>query len=294
MSGHLPMTGRVCVVTGATSGIGYVTARELARAGASVAVVGREPVRLSETVASFRRTTGRAEVRGFSCDLFLQSDVRRLALELSDAYSSVHVLVNNAGAIFSKRSTTAEGIERTWALNVVTPFLLTRLLLPRLIEGAPARVVQVASAAHGRARLDLDDLQGERHYSGYGAYSRSKLALILLTHEFARRFAGNRITVNALHPGFVATRFGRNNPGGFGTVVHALSFLFGIRPERGAQTSIFLATDPSVEGVTGKYYVRGRAVASSARSYDPATAERLWDVLCVQTGLPVDPPRRQA
>lgn len=288
MSGAGPMNGRVCVVTGATSGIGFVTARELARRGAAVAVVGRDPARTSDAASRITAASGAGDVRTFQADLFLQSDVRRLATELQQAYPRIHVLVNNAGAFFSRRGVTAEGFEHTWALNVVAPFLLTHLLLPALRRSAPARVVNVASAAHRGARLDFEDLQGERHFAGYRAYGRSKLALVLLTYEFARRTTGPPVTFNALHPGFVASRFGQNNPGGVGRVIHVLSALFGIRPERGARTPVFLASDSSVADTTGKYFARRREVASSPASYDTAAAARLWDVLSVQTGLPAD------
>ncbi len=283
-----PMTGRVCVVTGVTSGVGFATARELARAGATVAAVGRDPERTAAAVAKIIQASGQPTVRGFLADLFLQRDVRRVASEILEAFPQVHVLINNAGALFSRRALTAEGIERTWALNVVTPFLLTQLLLPRLVASAPARVVNVASAAHRGVRLNFNDLQGKEHYSGYGAYSRSKLALILQTYQFARRLDPAQVTVNALHPGFVASRFGRNNPGGIGRAIALLSSLFGIGPDRGARTSIFLASDPSVHGVSGKYFARVREVASSSVSYDPESGERLWGVLSVQTGIPAD------
>ncbi|MCI4353583.1 MAG: SDR family oxidoreductase [Thermoplasmata archaeon] len=277
-------------MTGATSGIGYVTARELARAGASVVAVGRDPQRTTDTVRQIVQESGSPHVRGMLADLFLQHDVRRLASELLRDFPRVHVLVNNAGAIFSRRSLTAEGMERTWALNVVTPFLLSRLLLPRLTASAPARVINVSSAAHQGVHLDFENLQGERRYSGFTVYSRSKLALVLLTYEFARRNPAPEVTVNALHPGFVATRFGHNNPGGLGVLIRVLSFLFGMRPERGARTSVFLAAEPSIHDVTGKYFDHCRIVASSPESYDATAGQRLWDVLAVQTGLPPDPP----
>lgn len=283
-----PMTGRVCVVTGASSGIGYVTALELARAGATVAVVGRDPDRTSRCVARIVASTGNRDVRSFMADLLLRSEVHRLTTQLLASYPRIHVVVNNAGAVFSRRELTREGIERTWALNVVCPFLLTHLLLPRLKESAPARVVNVSSAAHRGVRLEFEDLQGRVHYSGFGAYSRSKLAVVLLTHEFARQLGETPVTVNALHPGFVATRFGKNNPGAFGLTIGVLSFLFGIRPRRGARTSVFLASDTSVEHVTGKYFQRRREALSSRASYDPQAAARLWEVLALQTDIPAD------
>jgi NAD(P)-dependent dehydrogenase (short-subunit alcohol dehydrogenase family) len=287
-SGVGSMTGRVCVVTGATSGIGFVTARELARLGASVVAVGRDPNRLSDAVTKITSAAPSASVRGLVADLFLEAEVRRLASEIGGLYPRVHVLVNDAGAMFSRRGVTAEGVEQTWALNVVTPFLLTHLLLPRLVASAPARVVNVASAAHRGVTLDFENLQGEKRWAGFRAYSRSKLAVVLLTHEFARRLDGARVTVNTLHPGFVASRFGRNNPGGVGAAIGVFAFLFGISPERGARTVVFLSSDPSVENVSGKYFVRRREVASSPASYDMAAAARLWDVLALQTGIPTD------
>lgn len=288
MSFNGPLSGRIFVVTGATSGIGFVTARELARSGGTVLLVGREARRTSDAVSRIGAAVPHADVRGFVADLALQGEVRRLASEIAQSHPKIHVLVNNAGAIFSKRSLTGEGFERTWALNVASPFLLTQLLLPLLTPGAPARVINVASAAHRGVRLDFENLQGERRYSAYGAYSRSKLSLVLLTYEFARRTMGTHVTFNALHPGFVASRFGQNNPGGTGAVIHALAYLFGIRPERGARTSIFLATDPSVTEITGKYFARRHAVASSPASYDIDSGARLWDVLSLQVGIAAD------
>ncbi len=283
-----PMAGRVVVVTGGTSGIGLVTARELARLGATVGLVGRDAGKVSAAIQSITQATGSRRLTGLTADLSLQAEVRRLATELRSALPQVHVLVNNAGAMYTRREVTSEGFERTWALNVVTPFLLTHLLISRLEDGAPARVVNVASAAHRGARLDFENLQGERQYRGYRAYARSKLALVLLTYAWARRLSGRRVTANALHPGFVATGFGRNNAGGSGATIGVLAYLFGLRPDRGARTSIFLASDPSVRDVTGEYFARSRPVSSSRPSYDTAVGERLWDVLAVQTGIPAD------
>jgi NAD(P)-dependent dehydrogenase (short-subunit alcohol dehydrogenase family) len=283
-----PMAGRVCVVTGATRGIGFVTARELARKGATVVAVGRDPRLTAEVTERIAVSAGNRRVRGKVADLLIQSEVRRLATELRSDYPGLHVLVNNAGAVFAHRELTVDGVERTWALNVVAPFLLTQLLLERLRDGAPARVVNVASASHRGVQLRFDDLGGVRHYSGYGAYSRSKLALILMTYEFARRQNDGRVTFNALHPGLVATQFGRNNPGAYGTAFAALLFVLGIRPNRGARTSVFLASDPSVQRVTGKYFHSNRTVASSRASYDGASGARLWNVLTAQSGISSD------
>lgn len=283
-----PQAERVVVVTGATSGIGYVTALELARSGFSVAAVGRDVQRTERTVAAIVAASGNPSVRAFVADLFLRTEVRRLATELLGSYPQLHVLVNNAGAIFARRDVTAEGIERTWALNVVTPFLLTHLLIPRLEACGPARVINVSSAAHRGVRLDFEDLQGRSRYSGLGAYRRSKLALLLLTYEFARQLGERTVTVNSLHPGFVATRFGRNNRGLFGIAFGLASFVGGVRAARGARTTIALASDPALAAVTGKYFHGPHQIRSSPASYDVVAAARLWDVLSLQTGTPTD------
>jgi NAD(P)-dependent dehydrogenase (short-subunit alcohol dehydrogenase family) len=201
------------------------------------------------------------------------------------------VLINNAGAYYSRNEKTREQIERTLALNVLSPFLLTRLLEPSLAAASPSRVVNVASAAHNGAKLHWDDLDNQRKYSGFATYSRSKLALILLTHELARRWAPRRVAVNALHPGFVRSRFGHNNPGATAAVIRLAGRLFGISPERGAETLVYLATSPQVEGVTGEYFVRRRDVRSSRESYDDAAALRLWDLCSARVGL--DPGKRR-
>jgi len=180
---------------------------------------------------------------------------------------------------------TAEGTERTFALNVLAPFLLTRLLHDRLRENAPSRVVMVASAAHNGNRLDLDDLEGRTKYSGYTAYGRSKLALILLTHELARRWNDDGITVNAVHPGFVRSGFGQNNGGGVALAIRFLA-LFGLSATKGAVTPVYVATSPQVEGTTGEYFVKSRAARSSRESYDDALARKLWDVCSEKVGLP--------
>jgi retinol dehydrogenase-12 len=284
------MSERVCVVTGATSGIGFVTARELARQGATVVVVGHDPRRTLEATERIRREAGSAQVEGITADLSLQREIRTLSTRIQQTYPRVHVLVNNAGAVFAARELTTEGIERTWALNVLAPFLLSTLLLPRLQESAPARIVNVASAAHRGLRLNWDNLQGEQAYSGYRVYGRSKLALLLLTYEFARRTAGSGVTVNALHPGFVATRFAQNNRGAFARAFRILSGLFAIQPERGAQTAIYLASDPSVQSVTGQYFARRRPTTSSPASRDPSSANRLWLTVALQTGVPPTSP----
>jgi NAD(P)-dependent dehydrogenase (short-subunit alcohol dehydrogenase family) len=277
---------RTVVLTGATSGIGEAAARALAGRVQTLVLIGRDPAKLAAVAAALNAERAGASVRTHLADLSRMTEVRRLASELRTNYPTIEVLVNIAGSYFSQNAKTSEGIERTWALNVLSPFLLTRLLRPSLGAAAPSRVVNVASAAHSGHRLHFDDLESQRTYSGFATYGRSKLALILLTHELAERWRTERIAVNALHPGFVRTRFAQNNPGATASVIQLMVRLFGISPRRGAETAVFLATSPQVEGRTGEYYVRSRAVRSSGESYDPAAAQRLWEICSAQVGLP--------
>ena len=271
------MEGRICMVTGGTSGIGLVTARELAAKGATVVIVGRDPARGGRAVAEIRRRTGNHRVVFQRADLSAQAEIRRLARDFAEEHPRLDVLVNNAGAIFMKRRLSADGIEMTFALNHLNYFLLTSLLLGRLMAAGAGRVVNVASRAHVGAALDFGDLQNERNYRGWTAYQRSKLANILFTYELARRLEGTRVTANALHPGFVATRFGMNNPLWFRLAMR-LAFLKAIDEEEGAATSIHLASAPEVEGISGRYFAKRRPVKSSPESRDPETARRLWEV----------------
>ncbi|MCI4320308.1 MAG: SDR family oxidoreductase [Thermoplasmata archaeon] len=272
------MSGKVCVVTGATSGLGEATARALAAQGARVAVVGRTFPSASEAVTRLRGAVPEGEFTAFGADLLEMGELRSLASSLADRLDRVDVLVNNAGAVFHRRGMTRDGHERTFALNVLAPFRLTHLLAPQLRAATPARVVNVASAAHVGESLVLDDLESTRSYRGFRAYGRSKLALILLTHEFARRWAGSGVTVNALHPGFVATRFGQNNGGSFALMVRFVSFLAAIPVAKGVATQLYLATSPEVRDVSGEYFQRSRPARSSPASYDPTSAARLWEL----------------
>jgi NAD(P)-dependent dehydrogenase (short-subunit alcohol dehydrogenase family) len=282
-SGFVP---RTAVVTGATRGIGLSIALALRARVTTIVLVGRDPTRIAEAVREVSAAPGTAEVRSHVADLSQLAEVRRLAADLLVAYPQLDVLVNNAGAYFAKRGTTSEGIERTLALNVLSPYLLTRLLHERLRDAGASRVVNVASAAHDGAKLLLDDLDRTEKYSGFGSYGRSKLELILLTHEFARRWAGERIAVNAVHPGFVRSGFGQNNGGAAAAAIWVLSHLFGISPARGAETPVYVATSPQVEGANGEYFDRSRAVRSSPASYDTEGAARLWELCAQRVGLP--------
>ncbi|HXW67945.1 MAG TPA: SDR family oxidoreductase [Thermoplasmata archaeon] len=270
-------TGQVAVVTGATSGIGREIARRLAADGYTVVVVGRGEPRAAATAAAIARETGNPRVESVGVtDLARPGDVRRLAATLLAKYPRIHVLVNNAGAFFRRREVTAEGLERTFALNVLAPFLLTSLLEDRLKESAPARVVNMASDAHLRQKLDLSDLQSGRAYAGFRAYGVSKLELILLTREFARRLAGTGVSVNAVHPGFVASGFGKNNGGGTKIAITVLGWLFAKSVRRGAVTPVLVAEDPSLASVSGEYFANERVVPGDPASRDPEAGGRLF------------------
>ena len=279
----LDLRGRHALVTGATSGIGAETALGLARLGARVGIVGRDPARTEATAARLRGETG-GEIDVFLADLSEQAQVRRLAAEASARYPVLDILVNNAGAIFSERHVTVDGVERTWALDHLAYVLLTHELMPRLAAAPAARIVNVASAAHTRGRIDFDDLDGARHFSAMGRYAQAKLGNVLFTYALARRLAGTRMTVNAVHPGVVATGFAGNTHGWL-RVAWRLIRPWLMTPEQGAQTSLYVATSPEVAGVCGRYFAKGRAVASSPLSRDAALQERVWTLSRRQVGI---------
>ncbi|MCZ6875957.1 MAG: SDR family oxidoreductase [bacterium] len=277
------MDGKICLVTGATSGVGLVTAQALAQQGATVVVGARDPERGANTVDRIKQATGNTVVQWVLADLSVQAQVRQLAADVQRRFSRLDLLINNAGAIFSTRSLSADGIEMTFALNHLGYFLLTHLLLDALKASSAARIINVASNAHWRGRIDFDDIQGERRYGGWRVYCQSKLANIIFTYELARRLAGSSVTVNTLHPGFVATGFGLNNRGWFGSFVKVAQ-LAAISPAEGAETMIYLATSPQVTAVSGQYFVKKCAVKSSQASYDQIAAQRLWQLSAALTG----------
>lgn len=278
------MKGRVCIVTGATSGIGEATARALAERGATLTIVGRDLAKSEEVASRIRRLTGNPNVEYMLADLSSLDQIRGLAEQFRAKHKLLHVLINNAGATFSKRRETVDGFEMTWATNYLSHFLLTNLLLDLLKASAPSRIVNVSSGLHGRARLDFDDLQLKRNYSMYRAYDNSKLAIILFTYELARRLAGTGVTANALGPGLVKTNLGKNDDR-LTRLAKGFADLFALSAEEGARTSVYLASSPEVEGVTGKYFKKGREVRSSDASYDVEVARRLWAISDEQTGL---------
>lgn len=271
------MTGRTVLVTGGTGGIGRATALGLADMGAQVAITGRDLVRAEDAAREIRAATG-ARVEVLVADLSDQSEVRRLADEALRRLGRIDVLVNNVGGYWNTRHVTADRLELTFAVNHLAPFLLTNLLLDRLKQSAPARVVTVSSHAHTQGRIDFDDLQGERSYSGARAYNQSKLANVLFTYELARRLQGSGVTANALHPGVVSTAFGAEDPSRTQRLLVPLLRRFMIDPVRGAATTIRLASAPELDDVTGRYFANGLPKRSSPRSHDQGAAARLWTV----------------
>ena len=272
------MEGKTCLVTGASDGIGYIAARELALRGASVIAVGRNASKTHGAVMRIIDETRNDDVSYFVADLSSQSDVRKLAKQVKESTSRLDVLLNNAGAIFLSSQTSIDGLEMTFALNHMGYFLLTNLLLDLLRQSGPARIINVSSSAHGSpGRFRLEDLPKPSSNRGYRAYGRSKLCNILFTYELSRRLEGTGITANALHPGLVRTNIARNN-GPLGRVVNFFIGARGIDVVQGAKTLVYLAASKEVNGVTGKYYVDCRPVPSSKLSYDPELASGLWEL----------------
>jgi retinol dehydrogenase 12 len=274
MQSSTPMKGKVCLVTGATDGIGRVTVRRLAEMGAIVIGVGRNPAKIKAVLDEVGATSGSLEF--LTADLSSLAQVRALADEFTSKYDSLHVLVNNAGALFTNRRETVDGIEMTFALNHLSYFLLTDLLLDMIKARPPARIINVSSSAHQGSTIDFNDIEHQRNYSAWGAYGDSKLANILFTYELARRLQGTDVTVNAVHPGFVNTNFQR---------AAGLDMRGTLTSEEGADTQIWLATSDEVEDITGKYFVRRQETQSSPASHDTAAARRLWDVSAQMVGV---------
>lgn len=287
------MSGKICLVTGATSGIGAATALALARAGGTVIGVSRDRFRCAQMAAKIIRASGNPLVEFWQADLSAQDEIRALASRFEARYLRLDLLVNNAGARFARRHISRDGYEMTLALNHLGYFLLTLLLLQRLHRGSRARVVNVASAAHRSApAVAFDDLQGEWGYDGKRAYAQSKLANLLFTYELDRRLAGSGVTVNAAAPGNVLTRFSLNNGwrSWLGHIAGSLKSGGLAGPAQGAETVLYLACAPELEGKSGGYFSRCREARSSQASYDAASAERLWRVSMELTGLRGDAP----
>jgi NAD(P)-dependent dehydrogenase (short-subunit alcohol dehydrogenase family) len=271
------MQGKTVIVTGSTNGIGYAAACELARKGAQTVLVSRSAEKCAQSVEKIKRETGNTQVEFIAADLSTKAGVQEVAHEFKKRHTRLDVLLNNAGAIFMSRQVSSDGIEMTIALNHLNYFHLTILLLDVLKASSPARIVSVSSAAHRGGKINFDDIQFKKGYSGMKAYSQSKLANVLFTYEMARKLEGTKVTANALHPGFVDTGFAKNNGG---LVKFAMGLLKPMqrKVDEGAQTSIYLASSPEVEGVSGKYFADSKAVDSDPASYDKAAAEKLWQL----------------
>jgi retinol dehydrogenase-14 len=284
------MTGKTVLVTGGTGGIGRAAAVELASMGARVGITGRDRARAEHTAAAIAAESGNPAVDVFVADLSSQAEVRRLADEVLAAYPRLDVLLNNVGGFWAHRHVTADGLEHTFALNHLAPFLLTSLLLERLKASAPARIVTVSSGAHSMGRIDFDDLMGEGKYSGQRAYNQSKLANVMFTFELARRLEGTGVTATVLHPGMTSTGFGAEDSArGWGPII-AVMRLFMKKPEQGAETSVYLASSPEAQVFTGQYFANRTPMDSHKDSYDRATTARLWQVSATLVGLVVNAP----
>jgi retinol dehydrogenase 14 len=271
-------SAKTVLVTGGTGGIGKATATGLAAMGARVGIIGRDTARTRAAAAEIATASGNPAVDPFPADMSSQAEVRRLAGKALAAYPQLDVLVNNVGGFWATRRVTADALEYTFAVNHLAPFLLTSLLLDRLTASAPARIVTVSSGAHTTGTINFSDLQGERRYSGQQAYSQSKLANVMFTYELARRLEGTCVTATVLHPGVVRTGFAAENPSPAWKAFLPLIRLFLKTPEKGAATSIYLASSPEVEGVTSTYFAGNKQKASSPASRDPAASERLWQL----------------
>jgi NAD(P)-dependent dehydrogenase (short-subunit alcohol dehydrogenase family) len=271
------MQNKTALVTGATSGIGLVTARELARKGAYLTIVSRSLEKCAKVVNDLKSEVGNPNIEYIVADLSVKEEVHRVAYEFKKRHTRLDVLINNAGSVFMSRQVSKDGVEMTFALNHLNYFLLTHLLLDVLKASAPARIINVSSDAHRGGKVHFDDIQYKKNYSGFTAYSQSKLCNILFTYELARRLQGTGVTVNALHPGFVASEFGKNN-GFLMRLVLRLISPVAKNTNDGASTSIYLASSREVEGVSGKYFVDTREAPSDPLTHDKALAEKLWNL----------------
>jgi retinol dehydrogenase 14 len=281
------MTGKTVLITGATGGIGRAAAVALSSMGARIGITGRDRARAEYAAATIARESGNSAVDVFVADMSSQAEVRRLASEVLAAYPRLDVLLNNVGGFWAHRHATADGLEHTFALNHLAPFLLTSLLLERLKTSAPARVVTVSSGAQSMGSIDFDDLMGDRKYSGQRAYNQSKLANVMFTYELAKRLEGTGVTATVLHPGITSTDFGREDQArGWGPLI-AVMRRFMKSPDQGAETSVYLASSLGAEGLTGKYFANRTPKKTHRASYDAAITARLWQVSAELVGLPI-------
>jgi NAD(P)-dependent dehydrogenase (short-subunit alcohol dehydrogenase family) len=275
--------GKTVVITGATSGIGEVAAVELARKGARIVAVARSKVRGEATLARLNEQAPGLKHKVVYGDLAELAEMKRVAAEIAASEPRIDVLINNAGALFSKRELTRDGFERTFALDHLSYFVVTAGLRERLLASGPARIVNTSSDAHRAAQFDVNDLQTEK-YTGVQAYARAKLENILFTRELARRLKGTAVTANSLHPGFVATRFGAESGGIVGSLLKAVQ-VFAISPEKGAETIVYLASSPEVAGVNGEYFYKSKPGKPTRAAQDDRLAAALWEKSVALTGV---------
>jgi len=279
------MKEKVCVVTGSNSGIGKETATELANMGATVVMVIRNRERGEAARVEIIKKTGNSSTDLMICDLSSMESIRQFAEAFKKKYDRLHVLINNAGAVFEDRQVTIDGFERTLAVNYLAPFLLTHELLPLLQSSAPSRVINITSGLHTAGKIDFDDLQSKKKYNSTTAYANAKLMVVMFTYELARRLEGTFVTVNVVHPGFVATNLGRNTGSIRSSIMFTLMRPFQISSKKGAETSVYLASSSEVEGLTGRYFKRKQESTSSPASYDKQMQKRLWDATIELLGL---------
>ncbi len=282
------MQGKICLITGANSGIGKETALGLARKGASVVMVCRDRTKGETARNEVKAQSGNNNVDLLLTDLSSQQAIRQLVEDFQSRYSQLHVLINNAGVFMLNRRETVDGLEMIFAVNYLAPFLLTNLLLDMLKASSPARIINVSSSAHEQGYINLDDLQSEQGFPLMRAYGQSKLALLMFTYDLARRLQGTGVTVNALHPGFVATSIGQSGvPVFLRPLIRLILSIPGISPEEGAKTSIYLASSPDVQGLSGRYFVKSIPVRSAPIAYDEALQQKLWEESAKLVNLPV-------
>ncbi|MFW9954458.1 MAG: SDR family oxidoreductase [Candidatus Thorarchaeota archaeon] len=281
------MKDRICLITGASSGIGKATALELAKMNAQVVIVARNKDRGKAVVSEIIAASGNSNVDLIVADLSSQKDIRQLVQEFKSKYNQLHVLVNNAGTYSTVRSITEDGLETTFAVNYLAPFLLTNLLLDVLKANAPSRVVNVAGAYHRKATMNFDDLMSEQDYSGTKANNMAKLGLVLFTYELARKLKGTGVTSNCLHPGAIATGLIEKDPNypRSSLMIYRLFSRFFSKPEKGAETPVYLASSDEVADITGKYFEKMKETKSSPDSYDESAALRLWNISLNLAGL---------
>ena len=271
------MKNQVCIITGANSGIGKETALSLAKLGATVILLCRNYERGNIALKSIITESNNKNVELMLCDLSSQNSISDFISKFKNKYDSLNVLINNAGILLNKRTISVDGVENTFAINHLGPFILTNSLLDLLKSSSPSRIINVSSSGHYRANFDLDNMQGEKKYSSFEAYCKSKLYNVLFTYELSRKLAGSNVTVNCLHPGFIPTNLFANSSFFYKAIVKILSPIL-IDAKSGSKTSTYLATSKDVENITGKYFVKCKPKQSSKISYDKSASKNLWDI----------------